>query len=201
MIMRTPDLTLEGLIHDLNNVFQTIAEGAEMLQTDPQWKKLGETLQRSVDRGQRLAHSIFETRHGPAELSSVAQSAGVFAQDYLEGMHAPRLRFVCDIEPGFKLRGDPAAWERVLVNLFLNAAEAGADAVHVRARDGVLTVSDNGPGIAEELLPRIFHPHVSTKSILSGLGLYIVQSVVEQYGGVVTAANRPEGGAEFVIRC
>jgi signal transduction histidine kinase len=60
-------------------------------------------------------------------------------------------------------------------------------------------VSDDGPGISLELLPRIFHPRVSTKSIISGLGLYVVQSIVEQNGGSVTAANGLTGGAIFTL--
>jgi signal transduction histidine kinase len=60
-------------------------------------------------------------------------------------------------------------------------------------------VSDDGPGISLELLPRIFQPRVSTKSIISGLGLYVVQSIVEQNGGSVTAANGLNGGAVFTM--
>ena len=60
-------------------------------------------------------------------------------------------------------------------------------------------MSDDGPGISLELLPRIFQPRVSTKSIISGLGLYVVQSIVEQNGGSVTAENGPSGGAIFTL--
>ena len=67
------------------------------------------------------------------------------------------------------------------------------------ARGGELVIRDDGRGIPEDLLPRIFQPHVSTKTILSGLGLYVVQSIVEQHGGKVTAINLPGGGAEFRI--
>ena len=63
--MAVADLTLEGLVHDLNNVFQTIAESAELLEDDPRWEKLAHTLQRSAGRGHRIAHSILETnRYG-----------------------------------------------------------------------------------------------------------------------------------------
>ena len=59
--MAVADLTLEGLIHDLNNVFQTIGENADLLESDPKWQKVAQTLQRSVHRGQRIVHSILET--------------------------------------------------------------------------------------------------------------------------------------------
>ncbi len=193
------ELTLEGLVHDLNNVFQTIGESAEVLRSDPKWSKLARTLQRSVDHGQRLAHSILEKKRSAAEPNVVIETAIQFAGEYLECVHGPAIAFTFEVEPFFRLAGDPAAWERVLVNLFLNAAEAGATRVSVRAADDAIVVCDDGPGIPEDLLPHIFQPHVSTKSIFSGLGLYVVQSIVEQNGGSVSARNRADGGAEFRI--
>jgi signal transduction histidine kinase len=85
------------------------------------------------------------------------------------------------------------------VNLFLNSAQAGAKAIRIRAHGNQVVVSDDGPGISVELLPRIFQPRVSTKSIISGLGLYVVQSIVEQNGGSVMAANGDNGGAVFTM--
>jgi C4-dicarboxylate-specific signal transduction histidine kinase len=65
-----------------------------------------------------------------------------------------------------------------------------------------ITVSDNGPGIPADILPRMFRPNVSTKTSRSrsGLGLHIVASIVKKYSGRVTAANRERGsGAVFTI--
>ena len=198
--MAVADLTLEGLVHDLNNVFQTIAESADLLRNDPKWEKLSRTLQRSVDQGQRIAHSILETNRSATELIPVIENAAQFCQDYLETASRPRLGFTRDIDPEFRLKGDPAQWERVLVNLFLNSAQAGAKNIRIQARGREIVVSDDGPGIAPDLLPRVFQERVSTKSIISGLGLYVVQSIVEQNGGVVTAANGPTCGAVFTMR-
>ena len=198
--MDVADLTLEGLIHDLNNVFQTIGESADLLQSDPKWERLAHTLQRSVDRGSRIVNSILETNRSATELAPVIANASQFCVDYLECANGPRIEFVHEIDPDFRLKGDAAQWERVLVNLFLNSAQAGAKNIRIQAREGEIVVSDDGPGIAPELLPRIFQPRVSTKSIISGLGLYVVQSIVEQNGGSVSAANGQNGGAVFTMR-
>lgn len=194
------DLSLEGLVHDLNNVFQTIAESADLLGNDPKWEKLSRTLQRSVDRGQRIAHSILETNRSAADLTPVIENAMQFCQDSWGFSNRPKIGFARDIDPGFRLKGDPDQWERVLVNLFLNSAQAGAKNIRIEAHGRQIVVSDDGPGIAPELLPKIFQERVSTKSIISGLGLYVVRSIVEQNGGTVTAANGPKGGAVFTIR-
>ncbi len=198
--MAVADLNLEGLIHDLNNVFQTIVESAELLGSDPKWRKVGLTLQRSVNRGKRITHSILETNRSATDLAPVIENASQFCLDYLECANSPKIDFVREIDPGFRLRGDPAQWERVLVNLFLNSAQAGAKNIRIQAREGEIVISDDGPGISPELLPRIFQPRVSTKSIISGLGLYVVQSIVEQNGGSVTASNGHKGGAVFTVR-
>jgi signal transduction histidine kinase len=197
--MAVADLTLEGLVHDLNNVFQTIAESAELLEEDPRWEKLAHTLQRCAGRGHRIAHSILETNRSATELVPIIENASLFCQDYLECANRPKLQFTSEIDPEFRLKGDAAGWERVFVNLFLNSAQAGAKNIRIRAHASEILVSDDGPGIAVDLLPRIFHPRVSTKSIISGLGLYVVQSIVEQNGGSVMASNGPNGGAVFTM--
>ncbi|HXF27091.1 MAG TPA: HAMP domain-containing sensor histidine kinase [Bryobacteraceae bacterium] len=198
--MDVSDLSPEALLHDLNNVFQTILESAGALQADPKWKKTAATLTRSANRGRRIVGSINESSRSSGDLAPVAESAIQFAQDYLECIRAAPVNFSCDIEPGFRLTGISAAWERVLVNLLLNSAQAGATRVSIAAREREIAIEDDGPGISCELLLRIFEPHVSTKSTMSGLGLSIVRSIVEKNGGTVTAANREGGGAVFTIR-
>ena len=70
----------------------------------------------------------------------------------------------------------------------------------------VLTVEDNGAGIPEEDLPRLFERFYRVDKARSraaggtGLGLAIVSDTVERRGGTVTAANRPSGGAVFTVR-
>ena len=198
--MTVADLTLEGLVHDLNNVFQTIVESAELLEDDPRWEKLARTLHRSADCGQRLAHSILETNRSASELAPIVENSAQFCQDYLEYANGLKVEFSSEIELGLRLKGDAAGWERVFVNLFLNSAQAGAKKIRIRARGNEIVVSDDGPGISVELLPRIFQERVSTKPIISGLGLYVVRSIVEQNGGSVVASNGPSGGATFTLR-
>ena len=198
--MSVADLTLEGLVHDLNNVFHTIAESADLLSSDPKWVHLAQKLQHSADCGARIARSLLESNGSGADLAPVIENAAEFCRHPLGFRNGPKIEFTYEIDSEFRLRGDAASWERVMVNLFLNSAQAGARNIHVRACENTIVVTDDGAGIAPELLPRIFERGVSTKSIISGLGLSVVRSIVEQNGGTVTAANGAHGGAVFTIR-
>ena len=65
----------------------------------------------------------------------------------------------------------------------------------------ILSISDSGIGIPEELRNRIFEPFFTTKEVGKGmgLGLAIVYSIVKEYGGKITARRRPEGGTTFKL--
>jgi signal transduction histidine kinase len=60
-------------------------------------------------------------------------------------------------------------------------------------------VADEGPGISPDDLPRLFEPFFSRRKGGTGLGLPIVQRIVEAHGGTVTAENRSPGGALFTV--
>ncbi|WP_247894671.1 sensor histidine kinase [Azospirillum argentinense] len=116
-----------------------------------------------------------------------------------------------DLPPGpLLVTGEDVRLQQVLVNLIGNAGDAMRASPHRHVRitlaaegeEAVLTVRDSGPGIAEADLPRIFVPFFTTKEAGDGLGLglSISHGIVEDFGGSLTAANHPEGGALFTIR-
>lgn len=109
--------------------------------------------------------------------------------------------------------GDATGLGQVVVNLLTNACDALADMPQPRqlsvalvhdadARMLVLRVADNGPGIPAAILKRIFQPFFTTKAEGkgTGLGLSLCVTQVKELGGGITAANRPQGGAEFTVR-
>ena len=203
------DLTLRGLIHDLNNVFQTILDAADLLAQDPKWASLAGNIERTAERGHRLSQNISEATRSTFPLQVIAEIAIQFAQDYLYATKHHPIEFQCDVPANLRIRGNPVSWERILVNLLLNAAQAmpagGWVKLTAEARGSSATIrlEDNGPGIPREILARIFEAHFSTKPANSGMGLHIVRSLVEQDHGTVSVVNRDEGGASFVIeaRC
>jgi C4-dicarboxylate-specific signal transduction histidine kinase len=102
------------------------------------------------------------------------------------------------------------ALDQIVHNLILNALQA-MEQVDASQRRLVLTlgtqgdtaelsVADRGPGIAPDVLPRLFEPFFSTREGGLGLGLSLCESLAQGMGGSITAANAPEGGAVFRLR-
>jgi two-component system, LuxR family, sensor kinase FixL len=103
------------------------------------------------------------------------------------------------------IAADRVSLQQVLLNLILNAMDAVAEEQqrHIRvctlhAAGGVeIEVSDTGPGIAADTLPKLFDPFFTTKRDGIGLGLPISRSIIEAHSGRIWAEGRSEGGATF----
>jgi signal transduction histidine kinase len=199
----TTDLTLRCLIHDLNNVFQTLIDAADLLSHDPRWAPVSSAMLRSIERGRDITLSLETVDQPSAPLETVLGNAQSFVEDSLIVGRGPRIEFTRDLEQDLVLR-QSWAWERVLINLFSNAVrampEGGIISTQARRRNGwiQIVVADEGCGIPPELLADLFQANVSTKSA-GGLGLHIVRTIAKQQNSEVWAANRPGRGAEFTI--
>ncbi len=121
-------------------------------------------------------------------------------------LEAQMIDLEIDVPPHTLLTADREMVRRALLNLVLNAVDvmpAGGDLV-ITSYDGSsgfeIEVSDSGPGLSTEDQRRVFEPFYSTKPHGTGLGLAVVYHVAEAHGGMVTAANCPDGGAAFTIK-
>ena len=111
--------------------------------------------------------------------------------------------------PALKVLADEAALEQVFVNLMDNAIDAMSDAparrlrIDAQVQGGrcVVTISDSGPGIRDDILPRLFAPFVTSKAAGAGLGLGLLVSanIVRDFSGSLRGWNMEGGGACFEI--
>jgi len=105
---------------------------------------------------------------------------------------------------------DTAHIRQIIINLVKNAAEAVDGTGHVAVvvsrvdQDGAqvtsLSVTDDGPGISEEILPEIFEPFVTTKTKGTGLGLAIVYQLVQIHKGTVDVTSRTGDGTTITVK-
>jgi len=118
---------------------------------------------------------------------------------------APEVVFAVDTDAWW-VTGEAGALERAVLNLLDNAAKWSppGGTVTVSLSGGLLTVADQGPGIAEEDLPHIFERFYRSSDARSmsgsGLGLSIVHQIVVRHSGRITATRAPGGGALLTLR-
>jgi signal transduction histidine kinase len=114
---------------------------------------------------------------------------------------------LADLPP---VRCRPGEINQVWTNVILNACDAMHDRGTLRVRTEyrgshrvAITIADSGPGIPEEVLPKIFEPNFTTKtaggSFGLGLGLAISNEIVRKHGGEIGFHNAPEGGAVCTV--
>lgn len=202
-----------GLAHELGNPLAAVRGYVEILgggDLEPvQAEELIQRAQVEVERMHGLLRNLLDFARAEAPQIAHVDLGEVMAEAALTVRHQPAFRGVrLEVEagPDAAIQADAARLHQVLVNLLLNAGEAGARTVHLWARrDGegvVLACEDDGAGIAPEVLPRIFDPFFTTRppGKGTGLGLAISQRLVEQLGGRIEVDSRPGHGATFRLR-
>ncbi|MFZ5594245.1 MAG: sensor histidine kinase [Pseudomonadota bacterium] len=119
---------------------------------------------------------------------------------------AGRMEVIADVA-GLILRGNRDALLGALLNLATNAIQACGTSALLRllaVGDGegalYLQLSDNGPGISAEIKERIFEPFFTTRPSGTGLGLAVVQAVVQEHRGAIWVDSPPGGGCTFTLR-
>lgn len=116
------------------------------------------------------------------------------------------MNLTLDIREKISIIGDKNLLSSIFENLLLNAFQAKEEGLEVRIvvekenDTAIITVSDNGPGIAEELLPDgLFEPFRTSKKGGTGIGLWQVKKMVEKLDMTISAKNLKPDGAQFVL--
>ena len=176
---------------------------------DPEiYQKLDEyskTLIQQIDTMSSIASAFSNFARMPAQhnetlnvVEIVKLALDIFSEDYIV--------FVAD-EKEIISKLDRTQLIRVVTNLVKNATQAISDdkdpkiVVSVISEEGMvkIAVSDNGKGVSEENIPRIFEPKFTTKSSGMGLGLAMVKNIVETYNGTITFTSQEGRGTIFTV--
>lgn len=203
-----------GLAHEIGTPMGVIQGHAQLLEpavTDDAAHWRLRTIREQVERIQRIIQSLLNMarpgrrRQSPVDLAALAQTTLAFVGEKLarRGVEA-----TTEMEPAPSVLGEPERLQQVLLNLFLNAADAMPDGGKLRvslradADEVELRVSDTGAGIPEELRGRIFEPFFTTKAAGegNGLGLAVAHGIVTEHGGELDVAESGASGTVFRLR-
>ncbi len=192
------------LAHEIRNPLASLKGNAQLLARSlPEAEKTRTRADRVVGEAVRLEKLV-------NDLLEFARTGGLARTDLdpaalareIAAAHGARVVVETDRAPA-RVTLDAERMRQVLANLVENALQIsqGRVVVAVSTHAGGLryAVRDEGPGIPEEDLERIFEPFFTSRTQGTGLGLAVARRVVELHGGKLTAANAPGGGAIFTI--
>jgi len=215
-----------SLAHEIKNPLASIRSSVEQLsrskRAHPDERFLAGLILRESDRLSRLLTEFLDfsrvrvTEYRPVDLHAVATAAVRLVREHPDCQEAVAVELAGERT---MMEGDEDLLHRVVSNLVLNAVQAaggGERAARVQVQVGrpaadelpiglpvespvLLRVSDNGPGIPEEVRERLFEPFVTGRVGGTGLGLAIVQRAVAAHRGSVLVDSTPGQGTTFTV--
>jgi PAS domain S-box-containing protein len=221
---RRKDEFLAMLSHELRNPLAPISNAVHLLRLQKNENQLQQqartVIERQVTQLTRLVDDLMEVsristgrvqlRHDQVVLSGIVECAVEAARPLMDQR---RHELTVSLAPQpILLYADAARLEQVVVNLLTNAAKYTDEGGHIwlsvqkEGDEAVLRVRDTGVGIAPELLPRVFDLFTQAERSLDrskgglGIGLALVQRLVEMHRGRVEAYSALGQGSEFVVR-
>jgi two-component system, cell cycle sensor histidine kinase and response regulator CckA len=217
-----------GIAHDLNNVLSPILMSVQILKNkfcDDRSQQILTIVENNANRGASLVKQVLSFARGIEGDRTVLQVKHLISEmkQIVEQTFPKSIVFETEIQSNLlTICGDSTQLHQVLMNLCLNARDAMPEGgtlkisaknvfidenfakMHLDARVGafiVLTVSDTGIGIPNELLDRIFEPFFTTKEFGkgTGLGLSTVMGIIKGHGGFITVSSSVNQGTKFKV--
>jgi C4-dicarboxylate-specific signal transduction histidine kinase len=212
-----------SIAHEVNQPLASIITNGEtglrwLARPEPDLEKVQRLTKRIVDDARRAAEIIDRirtmasrgaTKQSVVTLSEIVAESTTFLQHEFQ---ARGVSISLDLAPGLpKVFGNRTQLQQVIVNLAMNAVQAltksDAASISIAIRTQQIDaeavcciVEDSGPGIDAEHLPHLFDSFFTTKETGMGLGLPIVQSIIEAHNGRIRADNNSAlGGARFIF--
>jgi hypothetical protein len=208
-----------GVAHEINNPIGIITSRIELMLLEGAEQGMPaavvddlQVLHRNAARVARIAQGFLSfARQSPAERAPVdlGQVVGQTLELVAREMDQRSVRIVTRLDETLPpVLGHANALQQVLLNLVTNARDAMAGEGQIRIETSpaagrpdwlCLRVSDDGPGIAPETLPRIFDPFYTTKPAGTGLGLSVSYGIVRDHNGTIDVESAPGKGTTFIL--
>ncbi len=201
-----------GIAHEVRNPLTGISLLLDDLYDntplDPGDKNMIKKALMEIERVERLITALLNYSSPPradfrvSDLNTVINDT-ILLMGRQCGQQKIRITFIAGAVTPFRF--DPEKIKQGIINITRNALEAlpqGGNLIFSTAtRDdyALITISDDGPGIAEADLPLIFEPFFTRKGAGTGLGLSITQRIIEEHNGQIRVESSPTSGTKFII--
>ena len=204
-------LNLGNFLHELRNVQTAVRMNLEFLDRDrlgpDESAAVTDALQAARSEQSLLEDTLEELRRQAQPREGTVLVVGDVLERTLRGRPSGLDVEYSDDAPRFEVHGEPAHLATVLRNLLRNARQAGATRAKIElklenaARSVLITVTDDGPGIAPEQIDKLFQAFVTAgKPTGTGLGLYLCRRYIELMQGDIRVHSKPGEGACFTLR-
>ena len=201
-----------GMAHEIRNPLGSIRGTAEILRdafpADDRHAEFTEILVNEADRLNKVLEDFLHFARPESSSSNYFEPSQILS-DVLQLTQQQAIKkkisVVWDESDLPKTVGDASQFKQVFLNLILNALQALPNGgqlwidTQVMNEKVQLSFIDNGPGIPEDDLDKVFNPFFTTKNDGTGLGLAITHRIVLNHCGRIAVENRPEGGAKFTL--
>ena len=206
-----------SIVHDLKNPLTIIGMAADAVchpgATPKERRAAATRINHQIERVTSMVNDILDYTRGShtdqtLELVDYSKFILTLVTELQSEMTLKKIRIeYVNPPPAIRIAMRPKRLSRVLHNLVGNAADAMPNGGNIRLRfstteaEVVTTVHDSGPGIAPEVMDKLFEAFVTFgKQRGTGLGLSICQRIIEEHQGTLAAANDPNGGAVLTMR-
>ncbi|MCB9524970.1 MAG: PAS domain-containing protein [Myxococcales bacterium] len=206
-----------GLAHEIRNPLAGMSSSIQMLErntgVDPMSQRLLGILSQEAERLNKLLTDFLRyARPGAPEMAPldlrvlITDVVEVFAQEQ------PALEVVISTDEALPLEADAHQIRQILWNLLRNAADVMPDGGRIdiiarrlpseegRSAEVGFQVVDRGPGMEPDVAAKVFDPFFTTKASGTGLGLALVQRMIEDHAGHIRVESAPGRGSTFIVR-
>jgi two-component system sensor histidine kinase PilS (NtrC family) len=212
--MATVGQLAAGVAHEIRNPMASISGSIELLRQSPQTsdddRQLMTIVHREVQRLNALIGDLLDYAN-PRAKQPVDFDLGTLVEETVQVARGDKnftdVEVTASTDQPLPIHADPAKLRQVVWNLIRNAADAastGGKHVRVEARKtaagATVVVEDDGPGIPENLVGRIFDPFVTTKQKGTGLGLATCHTIVTEHGGSIDVETEVGKGTKMIVR-